>query len=84
MPPARPVLDLNGAVLTNQASGLVSATYVFGVGTGGTDGVVNLGTITSGAAAAVYLAAAGNVSNAAGGVISGYASGVKLKGTVRP
>ena len=74
------VLRLNGASLTNQAGGVVSAAYVYGVGTGGTDGVVNAGTITSGGNIAIYLKAAGNVSNTTGAVISGYESGVKLHG----
>ena len=71
---------LSGGALTNQASGLVTATYVFGLAAGGTDTVVNAGTITSSAANAIYLAAAGNVSNAANGAIGGYGDGVKLKG----
>ncbi len=74
------MLRLNGASLTNQAGGLVSAAYVYGVGTGGADGVANSGTITSGGNIAIYLKAAGDISNAAGAVISGYAGGVKLKG----
>ncbi len=74
------ILHLSGASLTNQAGGVVSASYVYGVVTGGADSVVNAGTITSGANTAIYLKAAGNVSNAAGAVISGY-GGVKLRGT---
>ena len=59
-------LNLSGGVLTNQAGGQIAASYVYGVGTGGTDTVLNQGTITSGVDNAIYLAAAGNVTNATG------------------
>ncbi len=73
-------IRLSGGALTNQASGLLTVAYVYGVAAGGTDTVVNAGTIASSAANAIYLAAAGNVSNAANGAIGGYGDGVKLKG----
>ncbi len=74
------VLRLSGASLTNQSGGVMSATYVYGLAAGGTDTVLNQGTINGSAQAAIYLAAAGYVSNASSGVISGYATGVKLAG----
>jgi hypothetical protein len=74
-------IRLNGGTLTNQANGLITASYVFGVASGGTDSVVNQGTITNSAGSAIYLAAAGNVSNAAGGRLSGGGIAVKLKGS---
>ncbi|HEX4368574.1 MAG TPA: Hint domain-containing protein [Rhodopila sp.] len=72
-------LRLNGATFTNQASGLAS--YVYGVPAGGTDSVVNQGTIASDSGWAIYLKAPGNISNAAGARIDGYFGGAMLKGT---
>ncbi|HUD60146.1 MAG TPA: Hint domain-containing protein [Acetobacteraceae bacterium] len=74
-------IRLSGGALTIQTSGLLTSTYVYGVAAGGTDTVANYGTITTSAFSAVYLKAAGNVSNAAGALISSYRAAVKLKGT---
>jgi hypothetical protein len=72
-------LRLNGGAFTNTTSGLVTGSYVYGVQAGGTDTVLNQGTITGSSQFAIYLNAAGNVTNAAGALISGY-QGVKLHG----
>jgi hypothetical protein len=74
-------LNLNGGLLNNQASGVLTATYVYGVAAGGTDTVINQGIITNSTGSAIYLAASGSVTNAAGGVIHGYGLAVKLSGT---
>ena len=77
-------IRLNGGTLTNQANGLITASYVYGVASGGTDSVVNQGTITNNAGSAIYLAAAGNVSNAATIIATGSAAGdygVAVQGT---
>ena len=74
-------LRLNGGTLTNQIGGLITASYVYGVAAGGSDSVVNQGTISDSSGSAIYLEAAGNVSNAAGALLSGYGMAVKLRGT---
>ena len=74
-------LNLNGGALTNRASGVLTATYVYGVGAGGTDTVVNQGTMTNATGAAIYLGASGSVTNAAGGVVTGDGDAVRLAGT---
>ena len=74
-------LLLDGGALTNLVGGVISAAYVYGIGTGGTDTLANQATIASTSAIAVYFAAQGNVGNAAGASITGGDIGVKLLGT---
>ena len=71
-------LRLDNGSFTNQAGGLVTASYVYGV-TGGTGGVLNQGTMIDSAGGAISLAGTGNVTNTAGALIdSKY--GVTLNG----
>ncbi len=68
-------LRLNGGTLTNQIGGLITASYVYGVAAGGADSVVNQGSITDSVGSAIYLKAAGNVSNAATIIATGSVAG---------
>ena len=71
-------LGMKGGSLTNQTNGVVTTAYIYGVPGGGADTVVNHGSITGSGNFAIFLAASGTVSNAAGGVITSPLQAVKV------
>jgi hypothetical protein len=75
-------LNLSGGVLINQAGAVLTASSVYGSILGGADTVVNLGSISSSSAAAIYLRASGAVTNTAGATITGLRVGVQLGNAV--
>ena len=72
-------ITLSGGYLTNLASGYISAN-INGAAAGGTDSVVNQGTINNPGSYAIYLRGQGNVTNGAGASIYGHSNGVGLNG----
>jgi hypothetical protein len=79
-------LRLSGGALTNQASGVMAATYIYGVA-GGADAVINRGSIGDSTGSAIYLQTAGSITNyaaiiAASTAVQTYGVAIHTTGTV--